>query len=610
MPIMAPLADLVGLTRQTMVFAYQLCELDQPDPPDLRRDDGRPRDGEDPVGEVGALVPAAHADAHGPRVPPPRPAGADALGAVLDLPAGTPGGRKGRVDEPRPEASFLASPSLAAAASPPCRSRRRRPGRPRPRTTGRSRGRRRTTEMEAFLAERRRQGARSRSRSRGRAAGALDLFLVRRRTGRRRRVPEVLFYAQQHGDEVSGKDALLYLIRDVARDPALLPRDVDLWVMPMVNPDGAEAGTRKNGAGADLNRDHMTLEQPETQALHRVARRVPAAPRRRRPRVRARLGGVDAGAAGRSGPTSRWTGSDNPLFDAGARRRGAPALGRRGRRGRGEGGAPVPPLLGRGRPAGRRAAALGARRSTAVSTAIGAYGGLSFIIEAAVRRRARRTRPPTSGSGSTPTSSSSAASSPGAATGRGPRRRRGGAKASRSRRSSRPNYLWVNPGRHGDGVPRRRDRRRGRSLKVPTAEPDDDARREAERPDAGRLRRRRPRRRRRVRGRSSSGTASRSRCSRPRGRSRPRRARSCASRRSSTTSTAATEAGDRETRGGRRASDLAAGEPRRAARRGGRAARRAPPRAVVPLRPLPVPALPGARRGGRGAAGPRVVAGR
>ncbi|MDX9734933.1 MAG: hypothetical protein RBU36_12465, partial [Thermoanaerobaculia bacterium] len=30
MPIMAPLADLVGLTRQTMVFAYQLCELINP----------------------------------------------------------------------------------------------------------------------------------------------------------------------------------------------------------------------------------------------------------------------------------------------------------------------------------------------------------------------------------------------------------------------------------------------------------------------------------------------------------------------------------------------------------------------------------------------------
>jgi hypothetical protein len=84
----------------------------------------------------------------------------------------------------------------------------------------------------------------------------------------------VLFYAQQHGDEVSGKDALLYLIRDAVRDPRSLPPDLDLWLMPMVNPDGAEAGTRRNAADVDLNRDHIELSQPETQALHRVARRL------------------------------------------------------------------------------------------------------------------------------------------------------------------------------------------------------------------------------------------------------------------------------------------------------------------------------------------------
>jgi Zinc carboxypeptidase len=85
---------------------------------------------------------------------------------------------------------------------------------------------------------------------------------------------KILFYAQQHGDEISGKDALLYLIRDISRDPRQLPEDVDLWILPMMNPDGAEAGTRVNGAGVDLNRDHITLEQPETRALHQVVRRV------------------------------------------------------------------------------------------------------------------------------------------------------------------------------------------------------------------------------------------------------------------------------------------------------------------------------------------------
>ncbi|MBP7148716.1 MAG: hypothetical protein KBD01_14375 [Acidobacteria bacterium] len=107
----------------------------------------------------------------------------------------------------------------------------------------------------------------------GQTAQGRSLYLVHAARGAAPRF-RILFYAQQHGDEVSGKDALLFLLRDIARDPALLPADVDLWVFPMMNPDGAEAGTRRNAAGADLNRDHIVLEQPETQALHRVARRV------------------------------------------------------------------------------------------------------------------------------------------------------------------------------------------------------------------------------------------------------------------------------------------------------------------------------------------------
>ncbi len=124
----------------------------------------------------------------------------------------------------------------------------------------------------------------------------------------------ILFYAQQHGDEVSGKDALLYLIRDIAERPERLPADVDLWIMPMMNPDGAEAGTRRNGAGADLNRDHIVQDQPETQALYRVVRRV-------RPHL-----AVDCHEFGRDSeerhargwiayPDITMDGVNNPLFD-------------------------------------------------------------------------------------------------------------------------------------------------------------------------------------------------------------------------------------------------------------------------------------------------------
>ena len=126
--------------------------------------------------------------------------------------------------------------------------------------------------MEAFLSSVDGKGP-VRVSVEGRSVQGRSLYLVH--AAHRADAPfRILFYAQQHGDEVSGKDALLYLIRDIARDPSRLPADVDLWVMPMMNPDGAEARTRRNGAGADLNRDHVTLLQPETQALHRVVRRL------------------------------------------------------------------------------------------------------------------------------------------------------------------------------------------------------------------------------------------------------------------------------------------------------------------------------------------------
>jgi len=196
----------------------------------------------------------------------------------------------------------------------------------------------------------------------------------------------ILFYAQQHGNEVSGKDALLYLIRDIAAKPELLPREVDLWIMPMVNPDGAVADRRRNDAGTDLNRDHIVLEQPETQALHRVARRL-------RPHL-----AVDCHEFTRDSEERRtrgwiaWPditmdGLDNPLFD--------PALIATALRWVDESG---PPEAAAGHPFLRYS--VGGlppdeeQRHSAPDidgglNAIGMYGNLSFIIEAAVMREAK-----------------------------------------------------------------------------------------------------------------------------------------------------------------------------------------------------------------------------
>jgi len=79
----------------------------------------------------------------------------------------------------------------------------------------------------------------------GRTAQGRAVYLVHVSTAAPGAEPswKVLFYAQQHGDELSGKDALLYLVRDIARRPSLLPPGVDLWILPMMNPDGAQQMT-------------------------------------------------------------------------------------------------------------------------------------------------------------------------------------------------------------------------------------------------------------------------------------------------------------------------------------------------------------------------------
>jgi hypothetical protein len=163
--------------------------------------------------------------------------------------------------------SALALPAAAGPAAPAARLAARLPEEPRALERTVSYG-----EMEAILGELDGKGP-IRVSVEGKTVQGRSLFVVHAFRGEGRKGPrwKMLLYAQQHGDEISGKDALLFLLRDIARRPELLPEEVDLWVLPMMNPDGAEAGTRRNGAGVDLNRDHIGLEQPETRVLHKVA---------------------------------------------------------------------------------------------------------------------------------------------------------------------------------------------------------------------------------------------------------------------------------------------------------------------------------------------------
>lgn len=90
---------------------------------------------------------------------------------------------------------------------------------------------------------------------------------------RRSSVPMVMVFCQQHGNEPSGKEAGLVLARRLLEADTDLLTNMDVILIPQVNPDGGDADNRRNGNDVDLNRDHVLLSQPETRALHDLFRK-------------------------------------------------------------------------------------------------------------------------------------------------------------------------------------------------------------------------------------------------------------------------------------------------------------------------------------------------
>ncbi len=93
----------------------------------------------------------------------------------------------------------------------------------------------------------------------------------------------VVFIGAMHGDERQSDDPLKHL-----RDHQPI-RGVDLWVIPVMNPDGYARGARKNGHGVDLNRNFPVhwrdldgvyesgphpASEPETKAVMAFLRRI------------------------------------------------------------------------------------------------------------------------------------------------------------------------------------------------------------------------------------------------------------------------------------------------------------------------------------------------
>jgi len=82
----------------------------------------------------------------------------------------------------------------------------------------------------------------------------------------------VLLWSQMHGDESTATMALADIIRFYAEDTGdplrrLIEERLEVVMVPMLNPDGAERFQRQNAVGVDVNRDARRLATPEARAL-------------------------------------------------------------------------------------------------------------------------------------------------------------------------------------------------------------------------------------------------------------------------------------------------------------------------------------------------------
>jgi len=86
---------------------------------------------------------------------------------------------------------------------------------------------------------------------------------------------KVLLWSQMHGDESTATMALMDILsffgknRNHAVTRSIL-QELDLLIIPMLNPDGAERFQRRTAQGIDMNRDALALETPEARILKTV----------------------------------------------------------------------------------------------------------------------------------------------------------------------------------------------------------------------------------------------------------------------------------------------------------------------------------------------------
>lgn len=104
------------------------------------------------------------------------------------------------------------------------------------------------------------------SKTLGSSVKGKNIYAIKWGNGKTR----VMLWSQMHGDEATGTMALFDLFNFLQQENEtvkLLTENCELFFIPMVNPDGAEAFTRRNAQQIDINRDYLQTVTPEGKLL-------------------------------------------------------------------------------------------------------------------------------------------------------------------------------------------------------------------------------------------------------------------------------------------------------------------------------------------------------
>tara|TARA_X000000368_G_scaffold125610_1_gene98584 strand:+ start:707 stop:1783 length:1077 start_codon:yes stop_codon:yes gene_type:complete len=82
-------------------------------------------------------------------------------------------------------------------------------------------------------------------------------------------IKKVLIWSQMHGNETTSARAVCRLIKYLLPSRSNL-KNLQLFIIPQLNPDGAAAYSRFNANGVDINRDALNLSQPESKVLQKI----------------------------------------------------------------------------------------------------------------------------------------------------------------------------------------------------------------------------------------------------------------------------------------------------------------------------------------------------